>query len=98
MENLLKAGYFNPQKVGELKRYAESLPDDAVMPKQTILDICEKIEEDQMKIMQSRMNAQIMQQRVNQFLMEDPQAQASQMNDYMQQSVMEQANNDNQAQ
>ncbi|MBR6689749.1 MAG: hypothetical protein IKL65_00260 [Bacilli bacterium] len=97
LENLLKAGYFNPQKVGELKRYAESLPDDAVMPKQTILDICEKIEEDQIKIMQSRMNAQIMQQRVNQFLMEDPQTQASQMNDYMQQSVMGQANNDNQA-
>lgn len=98
LENLLKAGYFNPQRVGELKRYAESLPDDAVMPKQTILDICEKIEEDQMKIMQSRMNAQIMQQRVNQFLMEDPQAQASQVNDYMQQSAMGQVNIDNQAQ
>lgn len=98
LENFLKAGYFSSQKVGELRKYAEALPDDANAPKLKLLDICDKIEEEQKKIMESRMKAQIMQQRVNQFLMEDPQAQASQMNDYMQQSVMGQANNDNQAQ
>ena len=98
LENFLKNGYFSSQKVGELRKYAEALPDDANAPKLKLLDICDKIEEEQKKIMESRMKAQIMQQRVNQFLMEDPQAQASQVNDYMQQSVMGQANNDNQAQ
>lgn len=98
LENLLKGGYFNSQRVGELRVYAEALPDDSTMPKQKLLDICDKIEEEQKKIMQSRMNAQIMQQRVNQFLMEDPVTQASQVNDNIQQSSMEQVINDNQAQ
>ena len=52
------------------------------MPKQKLLDICDKIEEEQEKIMQSRMEAQAMQQRVNQFLNGDAQTQASQINDY----------------
>ena len=81
LENLLKAGYFNAQRVGELRIYAEALPDDSVMPKQKLLDICDKIEEEQAKIMESRMEAQAMQQRVNQFLNENPEAQASQIND-----------------
>ena len=98
LENFLKAGYFSPQRVGELRKYAEALPDDANAPKLKLLDVCDKIEEEQKKIMESRMKAQIMQQRVNQFLMEDPQTQASQVNDYMQQSAMEQVNIDNQAQ
>ena len=93
LENLLKGGYFNAQRVGELKIYAEALPDDSVMPKQKLLDICEKIEKEQEKIMQSQMEAQLMQQRVSQFLNSDPNAQASQMNEYANQ---EQMNNDNQ--
>ena len=98
LENFLKAGYFSPQRVGELRKYAEALPDDANAPKLKLLDVCDKIEEEQKKIMESRMKAQIMQQRVNQFLMEDPQAQASQMSEYMQQSAMGQVNIDNKAQ
>lgn len=82
LENLLKAGFFNANRVGELKIYAEALPDDSVMPKQKLLDICDKIEEEQEKIMQSRMEAQAMQQKVNQFLNGDAQTQASQINDY----------------
>ena len=97
LENLLKAGYFNAQRVGELRIYAEALPDDSVMPKQKLLDICDKIEEEQEKIMQSRMNAQIMQQRVNQFLNQDAQSQASQINDLQAQQTMQQQNIDNQA-
>lgn len=92
LENLLKGGYFNAQRVGELKIYAEALPDDSVMPKQKLLDICEKIEKEQEKIMQSQMEAQLMQQRVSQFLNSDPNAQASQMSEYANQ---EQMNNDN---
>lgn len=81
LENLLKAGYFSSQKVSELKIYAEALPDDSVMPKQKLLDICDKIEEEQEKIMQSKMKAQLMQQKVNQFLNQDALTQASVIND-----------------
>lgn len=97
LENLLKAGYFNAQKVGELKIYAEALPDDSVMPKQKLLDICEKIEEEQEKIMNSKMEAQLMQQRVNNFLSQDPESQASQLNDFQNQQMTQQNNIDNQA-
>ena len=90
LENLLKAGYFNAQRVGELRIYAEALPDDSVMPKQKLLDICDKIEEEQAKIMESRMEAQAMQQRVNQFLNENPEAQASQINDIARAAQVEQ--------
>lgn len=79
LENLLKAGYFNAQKVGELRKYAEALPDDSVMPKQKLLDICDKIEEEQQKIATINAQAQIMQQRANQFLMADPSTQADEM-------------------
>ena len=84
LENLLKGGYFNAQRVGELRKYAESLPDDATMPKQKLLDICDKIEEEQEKIAQINAQAQLMQQRANQFLNGTPEDQASQINDAMQ--------------
>lgn len=79
LENLLKNGYFTAQRVGELKYYAESLPDDATMPKQKILDICEKIEEEQRKIAQINAEAQMMQQNANQFISGTPEMQASQL-------------------
>ena len=52
LENFLKAGYFNPQKLGELKVYAKILPDDAIAPKQDILKAIEIEEEEQRKIAQ----------------------------------------------
>ena len=85
LENLLKAGYFNAQRVKELRYYAEALPDDSVMPKQDILEICDKIEAEQRKIAMIDAQAKIMQQRANQFLMEDPEAQAQQVIDAQQQ-------------
>ena len=81
LENLLKAGYFNAQRVKELRYYAEALPDDSVMPKQDILDICDKIEEEQRKIAMIDAQAKMMQQRANRFLMEDPEAQAQELID-----------------
>ena len=83
LENLLKGGYFNAQRVSELRVYADSLPDDATMPKQKLLDICDKIEEEQEKIAQINAQAQLMQQRANQFLSGTPQDQASQISDAM---------------
>lgn len=79
LENLLKGGYFNVQRVKELRYYAEALPDDSVMPKQKLLEICDKIEEDQQRIAEIQAQAQIMQQRANQFLMNDPEGQAGQI-------------------
>lgn len=76
LENMYKLGAFNPQKIAETRLYAEALPDDASMPKQKILDICDKVDEEQQKILQSELEAQLMQERANQFLMQDPDEQA----------------------
>lgn len=81
LENLLKNGFFNAQKVGELRVYAEALPDDSVMPKQKLLDICEKIELEQQKIALINAQAQLIQQRANTFISGDVEQQASQIND-----------------
>ena len=79
LENLLKGGYFSVQKIGETRKYAEALPDDATMPKQKILDICDKVEEEQQKIAEINTKSQIMQQRANQFLNNDLDAQKAQL-------------------
>lgn len=81
LENFLKAGYFNPQKLGELKVYAKILPDDAIAPKQDILKAIEIEEEEQRKIAQINVQAQIMQQRASQFINGDVEQQASQIAD-----------------
>lgn len=90
LENLLKAGYFAPQMVGQLKIYANALPDDSTMPKQKLLDICEEIEEEQRKIAQINAEAQILQQRANEFLMGTPEDQANAISDAEQKLQLEQ--------
>lgn len=77
LENLLKGGYFTAQRVGELRFYAESLPDDATMPKQKLLDICDKIEEEQKKITEINARAEIMKQNAYSFIASSPEDQAS---------------------
>lgn len=79
VENLLINGFFNAQRVSELKAYAESLDDDSVAPKVKILEIVEKIEEEQRRIAMIQARANLMQQRAQQFLMEDPDGQADQI-------------------
>lgn len=79
MENLLKGGYFSAQRLGELKAYVQTLDDDSVMPKQKLEEVIEFMEEEQQKIAMMNAQAQIMQQRANQFLMADPSAQASEL-------------------
>ena len=81
LENLLTAGLFNVQRIPETRAWAEALPDDAVAPKNKILEICDKIEEEQRKIAMIQARAQMMQQRAQQFLMEDPDGQADQIAD-----------------
>ena len=90
LENLLKGGFFAPQMVGQLRVYANSLPDDSTMPKQKLLDICEEIEEEQRKIAMINSQAQLMQQRANEFIMSGPDAQADTIAQAEEQIAMEQ--------
>ena len=98
MENFLMNGFFNPQRVAEFEAYVKALPEDSVAPKQDLLQGIENIKETQMRIAQINAQAQLMQQRAQQFLMGDPDGQASQIADAqmlmqqqmpMEQSVME---------
>jgi hypothetical protein len=83
MENFLMNGFFSPQRVAEFEAYVKALPDDCVAPKQDLLEGIENIKATQMQIAQINAQAQLMQQRAQQFLMEDPDGQASQMADAM---------------
>ena len=79
MENMLKAGYFSQEKLGELKIYVETLDDDSVMPKQKLLEAIKKQEEAQARIAQINAQANEMIQRANQFLNGDVSQQAMQI-------------------
>ena len=81
LENLLMNGLFNPQRLSEFEAYVNALDDDSVAPKQKLLDIIEHIKEEQQKIAMIESRAQMMQQRAQQFLMGDPDEQASMMAD-----------------
>jgi len=79
IENMFAQGMFNVQRLPELKTYVKLLDDDSVMPKVKLEEAIELIEQEQEKIAMMNAQAQMMQQRAQQFLMEDPEAQASQM-------------------
>lgn len=81
IENLLVQGMFAPEMLPQLRAYAEALDDDSVAPKQKILEICDKIENEQRKIAEIQAQAQMMQQRAEQFIMADPDSQAQQIAD-----------------
>lgn len=81
IENLLMQGFFTSQRVSELATYAELLDDDSVAPKMKILEAVRHIKDEQKKIAEIQARAQSMQQRVNQFLMQDADGQASQIAD-----------------
>ena len=79
IENMLLQGLLSAERVGELAIYAELLDDDSVAPKQKIKEAVELIRAEQQKIAQIQAQAQAMQQRANQFLLEDPDTQASEI-------------------
>ena len=79
LENLLINGLFSPERLPEFKAYVQALPDDSVAPKQILLEIVEHMEEEQKKIAMIQAQAQMAQQRAQQFILEDPDAQAEQM-------------------
>ena len=89
LENLLKAGYFNIQKLNELKIYVKLLDDDSTMPKAKLEEAIELMEEEQRKIAMINAQAHIMQQNANQFLNIDPDAQAEQLSDAQMQAEVQ---------
>ena len=91
IENLLMNGLFTAQRVSELATYAEVLDDDSVAPKIKIKEAIEHIKEEQRKIAMIEAQAQAMQQRAQQFLMGDPDEQASQMSDAQMQLMAQEA-------
>ena len=85
MENLLTNGLFSPQRIPELKLYVKTLDDDSVMPKQKLEAAIEDYEKEQRRIAAINAQAQIMMQRAQQYMMGDPDMQASMMADAMMQ-------------
>ena len=79
IENLFTNGMFNIQRLSELETYVALLDDDSVMPKQKLEDAVEMMKQEQQKIAQINAQAQVMQERANQFLNNDPDSQAAQM-------------------
>ena len=68
LENMLKAGYFSPQRLSELEVYVELLDDDSSMPKEKIQEAIKKMKEIQENISQINAQAQQMQMEAEQFL------------------------------
>lgn len=83
IENLLTQGLLSVERVNELEVYANLLDEDSVAPKSKILEAVRQIKETQQQIAQIEAQAQIMQQRANNFLMSGPDEQAQQMADAM---------------
>ena len=89
IENLMLNGFFTAQRVSELETYVSVLDDDSVAPKVKIMEAIEHMKEEQRKIAMIEAQAQMMQQRANQFLMEGPDAQAQQIADVRRQMQTE---------
>jgi hypothetical protein len=83
LENYLTNGMFNVQRLPELKAYVEALDDDSVAPKVKLEKIIKRMEEEQAKIAQIEAEAQLMQERAQQFIYGDPDDQAAQMAEAM---------------
>ena len=90
IENLLIQGFFNAKRLSELKVYVDALDSDSVAPKMKLEGIVERMEEEQRKIAMIQAQAQMMQQRAQQFLMEDPDGQADQIADAQMQLMAQQ--------
>lgn len=70
IENMLKAGYFNTQKLSELEVYVSLLDDDSSMPKMKMEEAIKKIKAVQERISQIQNQAQQIQMLTNKFMSE----------------------------
>ena len=85
IENMFVQGMFSIQRLPEFEAYIDALDDDSVAPKQKLKEIAQHMRDEQRRIAMIQAQAQAMQQRAQQFLMEDPDGQAQQMADAMMQ-------------
>ena len=90
LENYLLNGMFNAQRLSEFEAYVDALDDDSVAPKKKLKEIVKHMRDEQMRIAMYQQQAQIMQQRAQQFLMEDIDGQAQQIADARMQLQMQQ--------
>jgi hypothetical protein len=88
---LLLNGFFSAQRVSELDVYEKVLPDDSVAPKTMIREAIDYMKEQQQQIAMIEAQSQMMMQRAQQFLMEDPDGQAQQIADARTQLEAEEA-------
>lgn len=91
LENLFVQGMFSAERLSEFKKYVKALPDDSVAPKTILEGIVEDAEQEELKIAQYEAQAQMLMQRTQSFLMEDPDGQADQMADAQMQIEAEEA-------
>ena len=75
LENILKQGWFAPDKIDQLEVYVDSLPDDAVAPKARLKKIIQRQKQKQLYIAQSQAQAQLMFQNAQQYINSDPEVQ-----------------------
>ena len=94
IENLLTQGLFNAQRVAELDVYGSLLDDDSVAPKAKIKEAVQHIRDEQMRIAMYQQQAELMQQRAEQFIMGDLDEQASMISDARAQLKLQQAEQD----
>ena len=92
LENLLVNGMFHVERLAEFKAYVKSLDDDSVSPKMKLEQIIEDMEAEQRRIAMINAQAQLMQQRASQFILGDPDEQASMMADAAMQQQGQQMN------
>ena len=68
IENMLKAGYFNSQKLAELEVYVSLLDDDSSMPKNRLLEAIKIIKENQRRISEIQSQAEQLQMQADKYL------------------------------
>lgn len=79
LENLLTQGLLHPDRLSEFEAYVNALDDDAVAPKAKLVEIVKNSKNKQAQIAQMEADTQAMMQRVERFLLEDPDTQASEI-------------------
>ena len=92
IEKLFVEGLFQANRVSELEIYCRLLDDDSVAPKMKIQEAIEYIKKEQQRIAEIETQAQLMQERAQQFLMGDTDQQA----DLMAQAQMQLMNQEEQ--
>jgi len=68
LENMLKAGYFSPQRLSELEVYVDLLDDDSSMPKSKLEEAVKRMKEIQDRIANIQSQAQQLQMQAEQYL------------------------------